>query len=210
MLTGWQLKRIQGPDIEPVSLSAAKRHLRVDDDLTDDDPDILDWIAAAREAAENYMHRTVAESTWIYSGPSFPRELQPGTGRLELPMGPLLRMNRVSYIDRSTGARTDLDLTDPAQIQVSADDMPPWLYSQCWPASDGRVGSVEIEYVAGYPVIGSPATDVACPKLIKAAMRMLIGHWYTNRESVVAETRIAPAQVPMSFEYALDPLKVYP
>lgn len=207
ILSGWTLKRISGPEIEPVSLQQAKRQCKVDDDITDEDPDILDWITSARELAEDYTKRTLVESTWLYAGPAFP--FHGPDHRLFLPMGPLIRLVNVSYID-ATGAPQTLDPSDPNQLQVAADDMPPWLYAPTWPQTNGQVNNVAIEYVAGYPVIGSPATDVDCPRKAKTAIRFLVGHFYTNRESVVAETRIAPAEMPYSFERALDTLKVYP
>jgi uncharacterized phiE125 gp8 family phage protein len=54
-----------------------------------------------------------------------------------------------------------------------------------------RGDAVTVTYVAGY----GNASD--CPQLAQHAIRMLVGHWYENRESatVGAEVREVPMAV---------------
>ncbi|HFS7074847.1 head-tail connector protein, partial [Enterobacter hormaechei] len=42
---------------------------------------------------------------------------------------------------------------------------------------------------------------------VKAAMLLLIGHWYANRESVVIGETVS--QVPLAVEALLQPYRIY-
>lgn len=212
MRSGWQLKRISGPDVEPVSLDQAKRQCRVDEDITVDDDDIMDWIQAARELAEDYCKRTFCPSTWQLSGPDFPRDYYRG-GKIYLPFGPLIALESISYLDVD-GTEHFLDPSDPSQVQISGDgpdgDLPPWIWAAVWPGTLCAMGAVKVTYQAGYPGIGSPADASGVPAKVRAAIRTLVAHWYSTREAVVAETRVTPVEVPFTFERALDSLIIYP
>jgi uncharacterized phiE125 gp8 family phage protein len=52
-----------------------------------------------------------------------------------------------------------------------------------WPDTDLDPNSVEVEFKAGY---GTAAANV--PDTIKAAMKLLVGHWFENREEVITGT----------------------
>ena len=60
----WVLERVSGPDIEPVTLAEAKRHLREYQDVTDNDADIEALIVGAREWAEDYTDRALVDQEW--------------------------------------------------------------------------------------------------------------------------------------------------
>lgn len=204
--SGYQLRRLNGPEIEPVTRERAKRQCKVDADLTDEDEDFDEWIATARELAEDYTHRTLCESQWELALDDFPRI---GDRRIPLPMGtPLIAVTSVSYLD-AEGVRqyiTDFQ---------AAEDEPAWIApaaGSVWPAAKCQARSVLVEFWSGYRGAGSPPDASAIPKKAKQAILMLVGHWYANRESVTSssDARSAPVEVPYSFERALDPLKVYP
>lgn len=204
-ISGWQLERLSGPDVEPVTLEEAKRQSEIDADLTYHDDDLLDSISAARELAEDYCHQTFCPTQWRLTLRRFYTTGGYG-GAIALPMGPLIELSAVTYLDRD-GVRQPLDL---ACVEVSRASKPPWI-NAAWPASYlERADSIQIDYWAGYPVVGSPGVPVNVPKRVKQAIKMLTGHWYANRESVVAETRIVPSDMLYSFERALDQLKQYP
>lgn len=67
---------------------------------------------------------------------------------------------------------------------------------------DGKVsGDAEIVYVAGY---GNAA---AVPYNFKAAILLLVGHWFENREAVVLATQ--PAKLPLAVESLTLPWRAW-
>lgn len=188
-----------------MTLEQAKRQCRVDDDLTIDDDDILDWITAARELGEAYTKRTFCPTTWQLLGSDFPREMGIRSGCLILPMGPVISVETVSYTDTDGSPQT----IDPSAYQLVQEDGYGELWAN-WPQTLRTAGAVVVQYRAGYPGQGSPEDASGVPAAVRSALRTLIGHWYANRESVVAESRLTPASMPFTFERALDHLKVYP
>lgn len=60
----WALELVSGPEIEPVTLAEAKRHLREYDDVTTNDADITGLIQGAREWVEQYTARALIDQTW--------------------------------------------------------------------------------------------------------------------------------------------------
>jgi uncharacterized phiE125 gp8 family phage protein len=205
--SGYQLRRLFGPEVEPITVAEAKAHCRVDADLTAEDDLFAGWITAARELAEDYTKRTFCESVWELWLDDFPRFSD--DLRVVLPMGaPFVAVESVSYLS-TNGDRVEL-----AGYEVLPDEPPairpsPWTV---WPVVSCAAGAVRVRYRAGYVGEGSPAGAEAVPQRVKQALRMLVGHWYANRESVTAggSTGAAPVEVPYSFERALDPLRVYP
>ena len=75
------LTRQTPPAVEPVTLSEAKAHLRVD--ATDDDAYIITLISAAREWCEQYLDRTLVLTQWTMRMEEFPEE------EIELPRPPV-------------------------------------------------------------------------------------------------------------------------
>lgn len=199
--SGWQLRRIQGPELEPVSLELARIQCKVDPDITSEDPLIEDiLIPAARQAVEENCKITLCESTWRYTLREFPE----ADGAIELPRGPLIEVVRVSYLNNE-GVSTAYET-----YQVEPDIMPPRIlpaHLACWPFARCGSGSVVIEYRAGYPGLGSPAGAEGVPAAIKQTMLALIGFWFENRE---AGGPVNLEEFPYGWDFALAPYRVYP
>jgi hypothetical protein len=66
------LRQISPPAIEPVSLSLVKKHLRLEDDFTDDDDLISLYIGSAREFCEKYTNRSFFTTSWLLTLDHFP------------------------------------------------------------------------------------------------------------------------------------------
>lgn len=47
---------------------------------------------------------------------------------------------------------------------------------------------IRATYTAGYAVVGGDADVWNAPEAVKQAVRMLVGHWYVNREAAVVGT----------------------
>ena len=71
-------------------------------------------------------------------------------------------------------------------------------FNQIWPNTRRVPNAVTVTYVAGY---GTARTDV--PGTIKSAMKLLMGHWFENREEVVLLNTIAQ-ELPRGAKALLD------
>lgn len=182
-------KLLTAPAVEPVSLSEAKSHLRVDVDA--DDTYIGTLIVAARQFAEAYTHRQLVTAVWQFTYDRFPVGIRP----LPLPLAPLASVDEITYVDEAGDDQTydaaDYDVwtaLEPGIVQPAFDTY--------WPTARRQPASVTIEATLGY---GNAA---AVPQAIKQAMLLMIGHWYENREEVAVGT--IATQVPLAAQHLLE------
>lgn len=164
---------------EPVTRAEAKTHLRIDSDITDQDSLVDALIQGAREWCENYTRRSFVRRTLQMRFDAF-------CGPFRLPYGPVASVTSITYTDSGgNGATLAAD-----QYQVDTYSTPARIvpaYGVVWPSvQEGVVNGVVVTYVAGYAPGSTSPTDHAenVPAAIKAAMLLLIGHLYENRELV--------------------------
>lgn len=158
------------PAIEPVTLSEAKLHLRVDH--TADDSLITALIVAAREQAEAFTSRAFIEQTITLKFDAFPEYFR-------LPRPPLVSVTSIAYLD-SAGASQTISNTlyrvdaqsEPGRVTVA--------YGQSWPATHDVTGAVTVVYKAGYS-----ATSASVPASIKHAILMMVESLYENRGDIM-------------------------
>ena len=178
------------PAGEPVSLTEAKAHMRIDS--ADDDSLIAALITAARQAAEAHMRRALVSQTWRLSLDRFPVAPQPwwdglregadmpGDGSvIELPRPPLISVTSVTVYDDANNAT----VAGVSIYYVDADSEPGRVVlrsGQTWPMAGRVAGAVEVLFVAGYGAAG------AVPQAIRQGMLLLIGRLYENREAEAA------------------------
>lgn len=183
---------IAAPEEEPVSLAAAKLHLRVDHD--DEDALIRGCIAAARQDAEHQLGRALCAQTLRLSLDRFPGAC------IELLRPPLLAVKAITYLD-GDGVRQTLD---PADYRAITDELVGYVlpaYGASWPTVRAEPGAVQITYTAGWP----EASDV--PESIKSWIKVRLGTLYKLRATVdSAAINDAPRQ---AFDALLDPYRVY-
>lgn len=164
------------PSVEPVSLTEAKLHLRVDHSI--EDTLITALIQTAREKAEAFTRKRFIETQLRLDLDRFPL----GGGPIRLPYPPLIEVDSITYLDED-GDQVTLDdaayrvVNDPQGATIE----PEFDYS--WPVTRDVGAAVSVTYKAGY---GDSAATV--PGVIKTAMLLLIAHWYENREAVVVGT----------------------
>lgn len=183
------LVRTVAPAVEPVSVSDAKAHLRVDTDA--DDSYITTLISAARQYCEERLDMTFIESTWVAKYDVFP------LWELLLPRPPMINESvSITYRDESGASQT---ITSGAgDFQVDAAVTPGRVYPnyhEVWPAVRGDENSVAVTYKAGY---GSSASDV--PAIVSHMIKLLCGHWYATREPVTVGTTAQNMPIPYTFE----------
>lgn len=194
MYERYGLTLITPPVEEPLSADEAKRHCRVD--VSEDDSYIEGLIAAARERCEVETDRSFVTQTWRMTIDEFQPEML-------LPRGPHRSVDLVEYYDQTNTLRTlaattyEADLTaDPARIRLGYGQFWPLTYGQLWSLTRwGKPGAVRVTFTAGY------GTAAAVPAGIKHAVKMLVAHWYENREIVMSGRDVI---LPMMVDDLLD------
>lgn len=170
------MKIVSAPANAPVTLVEAKAHLRVD--FTDDDNLINGLIAAATNHAQKFLGRFLVAQTWDYSLDAFPTK-----DYIEIPMPPLIEVLSVSYTDESGNEQT----LSEDRYAVDEASEPGRLYlpsGVSWPATVSELNSLRIRFRAGYITPDSPPEDDV-PWDLKAAILLMVGSLYENRESEV-------------------------
>ena len=167
---------IEGPAVEPISLSEMKDYLRLDDDAQDDL--VTGLVKAARLMIEAASRRILVEQRWRVVLDRWPED-----GRVMLPISPILAVDGIKVFDASgaeievPAASFELDrMSDPPSITVTDARAP----------AKARNG-IFIELRAGY----SPAPD-AIPAPLKLAIKILVAHWFENRGDVMGEQIMPP------------------
>ena len=160
----------------PVSLAEAKAHLRVD--YTDEDTLISAMIGAATAHLDGWsgiLGRALVTQTWLAVFEDFP------TGRLlRLPIGNV-QSATVSYRDDSNSSQT----LNASHYYPITDSFGPALVldgGKTWPSTyDYRPDAVSVTMVCGYGAAS------AVPEAIKAAIKLIVGDLYMNRETKITK-----------------------
>lgn len=179
---------------EPITSAEAKTHLRVDHSA--DDSLIAVLITAAREMVEHELWRTTMPCTYTLTLDSWP-----SGDAISLPMPPLASVSSITYVD-SDGVSHALDsatyrvdtMSEPGRIVLA--------YGCSWPSDTLRTsGAITVTYIGGVASAMTEAGTATAHRALvsarhKAAMLLLIGHLYENRESVVVGPGIVAAAIP--------------
>ena len=178
-------KEIAGEDSDlAVSLSAIKDHLRIDFD--DADNELKDFVFAAQDYVQEYCNVSLPERVLKYRVHGRFYKNIPFSNGFWLPYPPIVAIEGVSSKDKD-GNSTDLvSVTDYSTRDQHNKSKSLVLVN---PKMDEEY---EIEYRAGYGNID----DV--PKRIRQAIKVLVGSWYDNRESILT-TGAVPKEIPRSF-----------
>lgn len=163
-------------------LDSVVTHIGAEYDLGASPVEPLDaaYILALTEAAVAWLDgpsgqlgRCLLEQTWrLTVDHHFPPVLL-----LTLP--PVISIEALKYAD-DNGAEQTMDAADYRVTGVGT-----WLteiapaYGLAWPSVRWQRETIKVEFKAGY---GDAAEDVPAP--ILQAIRMIVGHWWQNREAV--------------------------
>ncbi|WP_179086943.1 head-tail connector protein [Paenibacillus odorifer] len=161
---------------EPVTLAETKRHLRLEVDETDEDSDILDLIADAREYAEGRQRKKLAVRSFTLTAAAERSFILPP---------PCKKIISVVVTDKDGQAKA----IDEGNYHLYSDDFKAVLVlgkSYKYPSlnSDNRY-PVQIEFSSGM-------LPVEVPRKTKRAIKLLIGHWYETREATTEKKREKP------------------
>lgn len=182
------------PALEPVTLTEAKSHLRVDTDA--DDAYIATLITAAREWVESYLDRALITQQLVMT-------LEVLDDDVHLPRPPMATQGTATAVSITYTAPTGGTVSMSAQsFRVSRYETPGEitpLYGQTWPPNLDDENAVTVTWWAGYGDSGS-----SVPAAIRHAMLMLIGTWYERRASA---DNLGGAEVPFGVRSLLDSQK---
>jgi uncharacterized phiE125 gp8 family phage protein len=172
---------------ELVSLPEAKAHLRLEHDL--DDRAVGDLITSATRYLEEVCWRGFCLQTWERTESRFPADVCFSFERqgLELPMGNLVSVTSLKYIDPDGVERTAVQGTD---YVVDTDNVPGRVrlaYGLSWPSVRSQWDAVRCRYVVGWS-----AANV--PRPLKQAALMLVSQMYEHRTPEVTGTIVSAVQ----------------
>jgi len=165
------IKTVQ-PTTEPVTLAEAQLHLRLDTEgspPSHPDDALLDvLISAARESVENYTGLTLVESQYQCRS-------TPVNSAVNLQTFPVLSVENVTYQDEDD----ETQIIDSDNYFIDNFKRPALLrFKRETPTKD-----VTVSFTAGFTDGDSP-NFYPMPKPLNAAIKLIIGNLYQNRESV--------------------------
>jgi uncharacterized phiE125 gp8 family phage protein len=154
-----------------ITVDRAARHLRV----VTSDPDYQDVpiaLAAAVAHVERYLNATITQRERVYSLDRFPSD------KIELPVGPVISVEDVDYLDPDGDDQTFTDYVTSGDIIAPA-------AGKSWPPTINQIGSVTITYTAGM---------VQSPQDIDSGILLVLADLWDNRSAGVIGAAISVNQ----------------
>ena len=203
------LKIITPPTVTPISvvgLDLLKEHLHEATDVTDEDELITAYLSAAWDLAQRHTWRQFLTAEYRYTLIDWPAQNPDQThGRylseILIPRPPCQAVTAVNYID--TGGTLQALTVDEDYIVDDESDV--WsirpAYGRCWPrVRRNNPKAVQIEFTAGY---GNTLADL--PEVLLHAVRLQVGTWFLQRESV---DRARYSELPNASKALLEAIEV--
>lgn len=177
-----ELQLVTATTGEPVTTAEAKTHLRVDH--SDEDTLIASQVAAARADFEAATGRQLCQATYDLVLDRFPCGSSRRERAIKFPRAPVQSVTSVTYT-ASDGTSTTLSSTAYSLVTSWSTAPDPFCgparlyeaYNDVWPTVRDQGGAVTVRFVAGYGAAS------AVPELAKAAIKLMVGHLYENREA---------------------------
>ncbi len=184
---------------EVVTLEEIKQHLRLEVGETEEDEYLKALRAAAVDRAESITNRKLLTQSYYYYRNEWPCE-----DSFELPYAPLASVPSSGIVyKKSTGNSTTFSSTaweydsvsEPGRICLKT-------FGDSWPAYTlYAVNPIKVQMNVGY---GDQSTEM--PSGIRLAVKMLVAHWYENREATVAQSL---SDVPHGVTALLQPYRIF-
>lgn len=180
-----------GPASEPVTVSEAKAHMRIDG--TAEDFLIGSLVLTSRLHVEAMLDCALINQTWRLTLDAWPEERE-----VPIPLAPLQSINAVKVKDTAGTAQT----VPATNYLVDLTSKPPRLVWNAAARPDPGVpaAGIEIEFTAGF---GASAANVPAP--LKHAVLMLTAHWYEHRDPV--EIGSPASRIPAAVADLIQPFR---
>lgn len=159
-----------GPAAEPVTVSEAKAHLRIDHNA--EDVLIASLVLTSRLHIEAALDIALIRQGWRLHLDRWP----PGAV-VPVPIAPLIAVGAI----RVLGADGVPSAVPPLSYAADTTSRQPRIIrvGTSWPVPGQTVNGIEIDLVAGF---GDTAQDV--PQPIRQALLLLVAHWYEHRDPI--------------------------
>jgi uncharacterized phiE125 gp8 family phage protein len=170
------LKLITPPTDLPISVAEAKERLGLSSNDSDDHVEALLQAATAYlDGPHGYLGRALMPQTWDLVYDSWP--LDP----IQIPLGPLISVDSVNYIDTTTEVETLFAASD---YEVDAISDPGWIIvgEDGWPDLMSTTNAVRIRFIAGYPLTADSPPESGVPETIRLAICRLAHYWFDYRD----------------------------
>lgn len=178
--------------VSPVSVNEIKVQARVDSDDEDDYIQALIDAALGLVDGQGMLGRAMVTQTWG-------QWVSQGPGWVPLRMGPVQALTAVDYYDADgvlqTATLTDYEIFRDGDLYLAKPRS-----GAAWPSAQTRPDAIRISYTAGF---GDAASDV--PAGLRAALKLIVAHWYENREASVAKEM---ATLPMGADQLINAHRV--
>lgn len=169
---------VTAPAREPLDITAAKAHLRVE--TMDDDALIESLITTARQYAEAVTARAILTQTWDYSIQDWP-----AGNAIRLPFGNLQSVTSVTWKD-SDGAATTLTENTDYVVELNGEDYGRIVlpYAGIWPSGVLYPSNpITVRFICGWE------SSTKVPYYIIQAIKLLCGKLYETRgEDTLGQT----------------------
>lgn len=158
--------------MEPVTLESIKQQLEIEPDNATWDILLGAYIPAAREYIENRSQQVLVQRPFVEYRAAF-------GDYIELMRRPLVAVNSLTYLDQAGASAevTGFVIQQPNRIYPPGGGFP----------AIQSGSNITVAYLAGYD-------DGAAPFALQQAIRMCVGHWFAQRETVAYG--LIPSEVP--------------
>ena len=188
---------LEPPDMaaDPLTLAFVRdQHLRVTNGTAEDE--YIEWlIRTSYRMAERTTRRALIPQTWLQTMDAFP------SGEIVLEVGPVVSIEAFAYIDEAgdeqtiTASPADYEFIIPVGPQAGRATLRP-IYGASWPTARYDPESVQIQYIAGYPLLEDESPAVAdIPEDITHGRLLVIGEMYKQRSESVHAFNQNPAMI---------------
>lgn len=179
----YRIKRTVQPTLEPITVAEALLHCRCDSN--NEEAWFESTIATARHWIEDRCNMTLLTTTWQLTLDRFPCRTTASAydrDRIELPRCPVQSVSSIAYVDEDgttqTFAAASYSLDNAGDTDASVGP----IYDGEWPDVRDQRNAVTVTYIAGYTLPGN------VPPQFRHAIKLLVGHWYENREASLVGT----------------------
>jgi len=184
------LKMYSAPAVEPVTTSEAKLNLRIDHST--EDTLISSLITLARDEVERMCNVALINQTWDWFLDDFFEDV------VDVPFYPLSSVTSIKY-KAAAGTESTITNTNYVVDTASRPGRIAWISTYSFPVVElYPLNPITIRFVAGF---GSAAANV--PMRYIQAIKLLVGHYYENREAIYSSVGGNVIPLPMGVEALL-------
>lgn len=165
-------EEVTGPAAEPLELYEVKKHLEIASDDITHDSQLNGLIEAARRKWEHDTQHYLMTRTY--------KVVLESLREFRFPHHPVTAIGSITYYDLDNVQQTlstDIYQLDTARSQLRR------AYSKDWPATLDRWDAATINYT-----LGSHSASTTVPQIAKAAMKLLVGYYFENRDMLAPDT----------------------